>query len=149
VLLDINRHCLALSTRRLARFRPMPQEANLLAPLDLDVEPVDSIGLTYVLHCLPGRMAEKLRVVDHLRPFMRGNTVLFGATILGRGIEPNAAARALLALYNSKGVFNNRMDDLEALETGLRQRFGMVEIEQRGCVALFRAAAPHGPGAAG
>jgi SAM-dependent methyltransferase len=147
VLLDINRHCLALSARRLARFRPMLQEANLLAPLDLDLEPVDSIGLTYVLHCLPGRMPEKLTVVDHLRPFMRGDTVLFGATILGRGIEPNAAARALLALYNSKGVFNNRMDDLEALETGLRQRFGKLEIERQGCVALFRAEALHGPGA--
>ena len=147
VLLDINRHCLALSARRLTRFRPMLQEANLLAPLDLDLEPVDSIGLTYVLHCLPGRMAEKLTIIDHLRPFVRGDTVLFGATILGRGIEPNAAARALLALYNSKGVFNNRMDDLEALEAGLRQRFGKVEIERRGCVALFRAEALHGPDA--
>jgi hypothetical protein len=139
VLLDINRHCLSRSAHRLARYRPVLREANLLAPLSLAIGPMDSIGLTYVLHCLPGRMADKLKVVDHLRPSMRERTVLFGATILGRGIEPNAAARALLGLYNSKGVFNNREDDLDALADGLKARFAEVEIETQGCVALFRA----------
>ena len=84
-------------------------------------------------------MTEKLKVVDHLRPFMRERAVLFGATILGRGIEPNATARALLGLYNSKGVFNNLDDDLAALADGLYGRFAEVDIETRGCVALFRA----------
>jgi SAM-dependent methyltransferase len=139
VLLDINRNCLARSARRLARFRPLLREANLLAPLDLELEPVDSIGLTYVLHCLPGRMTDKLKLIDHLRPLMRERAVLFGATILGRGIEPNAAARALLALYNSKGVFNNLDDDFASLADGLRARFDQVDIETEGCVALFRA----------
>jgi hypothetical protein len=139
VLLDINRHCLTRSAHRLARYRPILREANLLAPLSLDIEPVDSIGLTYVLHCLPGRMADKLKAIDHLQPCKRARAVLFGATILGRGIEPNAVARALLGLYNSKGVFNNRDDDLEALADGLKARFVEVDIERRGCVALFRA----------
>jgi hypothetical protein len=139
VLLDINRHCLARSARRLARFRPLLLEANLLAPLNLELKPVDSIGLTYVLHCLPGRMADKLKVIDHLRPMMSERAVLFGATILGRGIEPNAAAGALLAIYNSKGVFNNLDDDLASLADGLRVRFAAVDIETEGCVALFRA----------
>jgi hypothetical protein len=138
-LLDVNRHCLALSARRLARYQPLLCEANLLAPIAIDLEPVDSIGLTYVLHCLPGRMPEKLKAIDHLRPFMRGGTVLFGATILGCGIAPNRAARALLDLYNGRGVFNNSADNLKGLEAGLRQRFATVEIELQGCVALFRA----------
>jgi SAM-dependent methyltransferase len=138
VLVDINRHCLARSAKRLARHRPVLREANLLAPPSLDVGPVDSVGLTYVLHCLPGRMADKLKVVDHLRPSLRDGAVLFGATILGRDIAPNAIARALLGLYNSKGVFNNRDDDLEALSGGLKARFAEVEIERIGCVALFR-----------
>ncbi|HUU24831.1 MAG TPA: class I SAM-dependent methyltransferase [Methyloceanibacter sp.] len=144
VLADINEHCLDRSARRLARFRPQRVHANLLEPLpsDLvpsDLLPFDSVGLTYVLHCLPGRMEEKLVAVDHLKPLMGEGAVLFGATILGRGITPNPAARALLDLYNAKGVFNNRGDDLEALKTGLEQRFAVVEIEQRGLVALFRA----------
>jgi hypothetical protein len=106
----------------------------------MDAPPFASVGLTYVLHCLPGRMSEKLAAVDHLRPLMMEGAVLFGATILGRGSTPNRAARALLDVYNAKGVFNNREDDLASLSGGLRQRFGQVEIETAGCVALFRAA---------
>jgi len=138
-LLDINRHCLARSAQRLARYHPLLCETNLLAPIASELEPADSIGLTYVLHCLPGSVAEKLKAIDHLQPVMSKGTVLFGATILGRGIEPNAVARSLLRLYNAKGVFNNLDDDLPALTDGLKARFGNVEIETIGCVALFRA----------
>ncbi|MGH9811387.1 MAG: methyltransferase type 12, partial [Terriglobia bacterium] len=106
----------------------------------LDLAPFTSVGLTYVLHCLPGRMSEKLAAIDHLRPLMKKQAMLFGATILGRGLAPNVAAHALLDLYNKKGVFNNREDDLASLSGGLRKRFDRVEIEMQGCVALFRAA---------
>jgi hypothetical protein len=139
-LVDINRHCLDRAGRRLARFNPALYQVNLLAPIELDAPPFASVGLTYVLHCLPGRMSEKLAAIDHLRPLMLNGAVLFGATILGRGVSPNRAARALLDLYNAKGVFNNRGDDLGSLSDGLRQRFGQVEIETAGCVALFHAA---------
>ena len=140
VLLDANRNCLDRAGRRLARFKPELHQVNLLAPLTLDLAPVNSVGLTYVLHCLPGRMSEKLKAIDHLRPLMSKGATLFGATILGRGIAPNRAASALLDLYNAKGVFNNREDDMAALSDGLRQRFDEVAIAEEGCVALFRAA---------
>src|SRR5262245_41747647 len=140
VLIDINRHCLDRAARRLARFKPELHQVNLLTPITLDLAPFASVGLTYVLHCLPGCMSEKLVAADHLRPLMQKDAVLFGATILGRDIEPNLAARALLDLYNTKGVFNNREDDLAALTRGLKARFDEVEIEVEGCVALFRAA---------
>jgi hypothetical protein len=141
VLLDINANCLAVAARRLARFAPILWQASLFQPLGnaLGIAPFESIGLTYVLHCLPGSMTEKLGVIDRLQALMRPRAVLFGATILGRGIAPNVTARALLALYNDKGVFNNRADDLEALSRGLEQRFATVDIEMHGCVALFRA----------
>jgi len=139
VLLDANRNCLDRAGRRLARFKPELYQVDLLAPLAPGLAPVTSVGLTYVLHCLPGRMDEKLTAVDNLRPLMREGATLFGATILGRGIAPNRAAAALLDLYNARGVFNNRDDDLAALSDGLRQRFADVAIAQEGCVALFRA----------
>jgi hypothetical protein len=142
VLLDINRHCLASAQRRLARFGPQILEASLFDPLPGELGLFESIGLTYVLHCLPGRLPEKLSILDRLRPLMAERGVLFGATILGRGVEANGAARALFRLYNRKGVFNNLEDDGDALEAGLRRRFGNVEVELKGCVALFRAASP-------
>jgi len=73
-------------------------------------------------------MSEKLKAIDHLRPVMNKDAVLFGATILGRGIEPNGAARSLLRLYNARGVFNNLDDDSEALTDGLKRRF---EVDER------------------
>lgn len=139
VLLDINGSCLARAGRRLARFAPETWQANLLEPLNTNIAPFDSVALTYVLHCLPGRLDEKLKVVDYLRPVMRDQAVLFGATILGRGIDPSLAAKKLLAFYNAKGIFNNEADDQAALEDGLRHRFQSVKIERQGCVALFRA----------
>jgi SAM-dependent methyltransferase len=138
-LLDINRHCLDRAAQRLARFKPTLHQVDLLAQIELDLAPFSSVGLTYVLHCLPGSMTEKLVVVDHLRPLMRKHAVLFGATILSRGIRPNLAARTLIDLYNAKGVFNNRDDDLDSLSRGLRQRFDAVEIVTQGLVAMFRA----------
>jgi len=45
----------------------------------------------------------------------------------------------LLGLYDAKGVFNNRDDDLAELSDGLEQRFDQVDIETEGCVALFHA----------
>lgn len=139
VLLDANRDCLDRSARTLARFKPELHQVNLLAPIARDIAPVASVGLTYVLHCLPGRMDEKLKAVDHLRPLMRGGATLFGATLLGRGTTPNAVASTLLDLYNAQGVFNNREDDFAALSDGLRRRFARVEIVQEGCAAIFRA----------
>jgi hypothetical protein len=139
VLLDANRNCLDRAGARLARFKPELHQVNLLAPLALPAAPVTSVGLTYVLHCLPGSMDEKLAAVDHLRPLMRDGATLFGATILGRGIAPNRAASALLDLYNAKGVFNNRADDIESLSDGLRRRLANVAVAQEGCVAVFRA----------
>lgn len=139
VALDANRHCLDRAAHSLARFEPDLEEVNLLAPIGLNVVPFSSVGLTYVLHCLPGPMSEKLVAIDHLRPLMREGAVLFGATILGRGVAPNRAARMLLELYNAKGVFNNREDDLDSLSAGLRGRFREVSIETQGLVAIFRA----------
>jgi Methyltransferase domain len=139
VLADINEHCLDRAARRLARFQPQLRQVNLLEALPVDLGRFETVGLTYVLHCLPGPMDEKLLAVDHLKPVMAEGATLFGATILGDAIKPNSAAKALLGLYNKKGVFNNRADDLEALIRGLKDRFSSVDITQHGLVALFRA----------
>jgi len=140
VLIDINRHCLERAGRRLARFKPALYQINLLAPIKLDVAPFASIGLTYVLHCLPGRMSAKLQAVDHLRPLMSKGAVLFGATILGRvHCAERSGTVAAQSLQRERRV-QYREDDTASLSGGLRQRFDEVEIETEGCVALFRAA---------
>ncbi|HET6520842.1 MAG TPA: class I SAM-dependent methyltransferase [Geminicoccaceae bacterium] len=138
-LLDANPHCLAAAARRLARHRPEVHRADVLAPLRLGVPPFDSIGLSYVLHCLPGPMPAKAAALDHLLPLLKPGGVLFGATLLGRGVPRGRLARHLMAAYNARGFFANAEDDPEGLRTALRERFPESAVRVIGCAALFAA----------
>lgn len=137
-LLDINANCLARSASRLARYHPDLMQASLFEPLPVERR-YESVGLTYVLHCLPGPMPAKLCVLDHLASTMEDGGVLFGATILGRGIPFSPFGRALLGLYNRRRIFDNLGDDLGGLKAGLLARFGSVAVSLHGAVALFAA----------
>ncbi|HJZ87341.1 MAG TPA: class I SAM-dependent methyltransferase [Polyangia bacterium] len=136
-LLDLNPTPLAKAARRIARFQPRTQIANLLEPLPLAPNSFDSIGLNYVLHCLPGTIASKAVALASLRALLRPGGVLFGSTLLGRGGERSLAARGLMALYNARGIFSNREDDQAGLERALGAHFGRFEIRLLGCGALF------------
>jgi hypothetical protein len=76
-------------------------------------------------------------VASNLRPYLASGGVLFGSTILGRGVAHNLLGRRLMRLYNGKGVFSNVEDDQEGLEQGLASQLSDVEIEVVGAVALF------------
>lgn len=142
VLVDLNASALAVTARRVARYRPRTLRRNLLEPLAWDGEPFDSVGLNYVLHCLPGTMAEKAVVFDHLGALLRPGGVIFGSSLLASGVRRGALARMGMDLYNGMGVLSNAADSLDALRGALRSRFRDVEIRAVGCVALFSARAP-------
>jgi hypothetical protein len=93
----------------------------------------------YVLHCLPGDLAGKAVVFDHLAATLREGGVVFGATVLGRGVARAGPARRLMAAYNARGIFGNADDDPDTLRAVLAARYRRVEIEIIGCVALFAA----------
>jgi hypothetical protein len=66
---------------------------------------------------------------------------LFGATILGRGVELNGPARLMLAASNRRGVLSNRDDDPADLDAVLGELFASHQLRIRGAVALFTATA--------
>ncbi len=137
-LLDLNPNALAEAAQRIRRYHPEQHQADVLQPITHDIAPFRSMALTYLLHCLPGSLEEKAaRTLDHLAPLLQPGGVVFGATLLGRGVHRSLAARTLMKLYNRKGVFCNTEDDLEALQTVLARRFQRVEVETAGCAALF------------
>ncbi len=140
-LLDLNGNSLTHTARRLIRYSPEMYRADVLAPIAIDVEPFESIGLNYLLHCLPGPMASKAAAFDNLRPLLRPGGTIFGGTVLRHIPGLPLAARGLMGLYNSLGIFDNRADSLEGLREELAGRFDDVEVEARGAVALFRARA--------
>ena len=136
-LLDLNPNSLAHTARRIRRYRPISHQGDVLAPLALDAQPFDSIGMSYLLHCLPGPMAHKASAFDRLAPYLADDGVLFGATLVHRDIDRNLLAKLLMRTYNRKGIFGNRDDSPANLRAELSTRFDRVETYRRGCAILF------------
>ncbi len=138
-LMDLNNTCLQTAARRLARYHPIQYQANVLAPMEIDAAPFDSIGLNYVLHCLPGSMSEKAFVFQNLSSLIRPGGILFGSTLLGDGIERSWTSRLLMAFYNRQRIFSNREDHLDQLDSALSEHFDSHALEVIGSAALFTA----------
>lgn len=136
VLADLNPDCLRVTARRIKRYKPRTVTANLFEPLGLTTT-FDSIGINYVLHCLPGTMADKSIVFKNLQQVLNRGGKVFGTTILGQGIERSAAARSLMRYYNSKRLFSNHDDSQVELERILQENFTTYTVHTRGCVAFF------------
>ncbi len=136
-LMDLNRNTLEHASRRIARYRPETYQRNVLVPIPFDAPHFDSIGISYLLHCLPGTIASKGAVFDHLAALLNPGGVIFGSTLLQEGVERNWMARRLMALYNRKGIFCNSGDSLEGLTKELESRFTDVSLQVIGCAALF------------
>ncbi len=69
-LLDFSSNTLAKTSKRIARYRPDTYLANVYEPLPIADRSFDSIGMNYVLHCLPGSMLDKGLVLQHLKPLL-------------------------------------------------------------------------------
>ncbi len=83
-LLDLNSNSLAAAARRIVPLRAQDCRrgcAEAAAPAGR-CAPFQSVGLCYLLHCLPGSIPEKAAVFDHIKPFVASGTRVFGATIL-------------------------------------------------------------------
>ena len=136
-LVGLNPNSLQAASQRIQRYEPAVYQANVLEPLSLPISGVDSIGMNFLLHCLPGTMESKGVVFRNFRPLLNGGGVLFGTTVLQGGVCPNWAARQLMALYNRRGIFSNAADDVVTLERVLRENFRDYSLRTIGCVAFF------------
>jgi 2-polyprenyl-3-methyl-5-hydroxy-6-metoxy-1,4-benzoquinol methylase len=136
-LIDLNSDTLEFASRRIARYRPKTYRRNVLEPISIDAGKFDSVGINYLLHCIPGSIESKSVVLDHLKALMNSNAVIFGATLLQGGVPRNWFAKRLMDVYNTKGIFSNQHDDFEGLRRALDKRFREVSVEVLGCAALF------------
>lgn len=137
-LADLNRNSLNTTAKRLQRYSPTIHIVNVLEPLRIELAHFHSIALNYLLHCLPGNILSKEVVFRNLKPLLeQNNGVLFGTTILGRGIEQNFLAKTLMRIYNAKGIFGNVNDNATDLESVLKANFRDYSIRVFGCVAFF------------
>lgn len=138
-LMDLNKNALRYTAERIVRYAPEVYCRNILDSISIPAENFDSVGINFLLHCVPGDFSEKGVIFDHLKAIMNPHAVIIGATILQRGVSPNWFAKKLMNFYNNKGVFSNQYDCAEHLKRELDIRFSEVSIEIAGCVALFYA----------
>lgn len=140
-LMDLNSVALAYAAERIARYQPETYRHNVLEPVTIKMAKFDSVGINYLLHCLPGSIAKKAVTFDHLQAVMKPGAVMFGATLLQGGVPRSSLAKHLMSFYNKKGIFSNQADSLQGLEQALLKRFHEVSIHVVGCAALFSARA--------
>jgi SAM-dependent methyltransferase len=136
-LMDLTPNSLQFTSARIRRYRPGTYLADVLEPIKHELPRFDSVGLNYLLQCLPGSMSDKGRVFSNLKPFLNPGGVLFGTTILGQGVDHNPLGRLFIGLYNSRRILNNRNDNLAELERNLERNFAQYSLHTVGCVAFF------------
>ncbi|CAM5606953.1 hypothetical protein SALBM135S_07213 [Streptomyces alboniger] len=145
-LLDLNPDPLKFAAHRLRRYTPRCVQADILEPLpDLVGGNYTSIGYNYVMHCLPEPPGGKRIVFKHLREALSPEGVLFGSTVLSRGVKHTALSRRFNLLYQRQGSFHNQRDSVRGLHQALDEHFASHWIEVRGSVALFAAHASQPP----
>jgi hypothetical protein len=136
-LMDPNPNCLDVAARRVERYQPELHRGDVLAPIDWTGPRFDSVGINYVLHCLPGTIRSKAIVFEHLKPLVHEGGTVFGATLLHDGVERNWLARRVMDRNNAHGIFTNTADDLDGLHAVLAEQLVDPQVEVEGCVALF------------
>lgn len=94
--------------------------------------------MNMLIHCLPGTMAHKATVFDHVTPYVEPGGRIFGSTVLAEGVRHGRLApKALKNLNDAKGPMNNLDDSLADLEAEIAGRFEDFRIAVRGSMALF------------
>ena len=145
-VLDLNQNSLDMAKSRLNRSNVQAFKHDIFLPLDPTIK-YKSISLFYLLHCLPGPSSRKMALFDNLRNNMAPEGVVYGTTVLGKGIKHNFLGRLLLAALNSKGIFDNREDGEEVLEEQLKVFFEKVDTKVVGAVLMFKCQGPKLPAA--
>lgn len=127
-----------------------------------EAEKFDSISMIYLLHCMPGPPSRKFAIFEHLKHNLlppsspssgpsgdrsngRGRKeggVLFGATVLNRGVQHNWIGRYFIHSYNRRGIFSNLDDGAEDLLRALKANFRDVKAQLKGTVLVWEARDP-------
>jgi hypothetical protein len=145
-LLDVSTACLEAASKRIARLDPEVIEASVLEPIPYDGPRFDSVGLSYVLHCLPGDLPSKAVALDHLIALANPGATVFGTTLLHDGVPRSWFARQVMARNNRHGIFSNTGDSLEGLRTEVASRLSDHSVEVVGCVGFFAGRVPASAG---
>ena len=138
-IMDLNKNSLEKSKDVLKEKHPEVYQANILKPFVTTNINFDSIGINYLLHCIPGSFQEKEVIFANLKEHLSSKGIVFGCTVLGKDTSNALHTKLFLKLYQSIGIFNNAKDTKSGLESALAKHFKYTEVHMVGNVAFFRA----------
>ena len=139
VLMDLNENSLRVTEKRIERYAPTSFRQNVLEPFSIGPHRYDSVGINYLLHCLPGTMRSKAVVFDNILDVLNPGGVVFGATLVQTGVPVGTLAKKIMNIYNRRGIFSNTKDSVNDMDDILSTRFAQHSIKVCGCAAIFAA----------
>lgn len=137
-LLDLSENCLESTQKNIKPIEATIYKANILEPLPLQNRKFKSIGLNFVLHCVPGDFKSKGMALLNLGNHLTDDASIFGSTAI-YDTKQNFMAKVVMDAYNRSGIFNNIQDKKDELEELLHSGFNDVSIKQVGNVLFFKA----------
>ena len=141
VLMDINSNCLKRALKNIHHKNAECRQIDIfhIESIKTKIQSFDSIGLNYVLHCLPGAIAkEKVEIIQCISQLLNPGGLVFGSTIISNTGRHSRISLFFSFLYNNiLKTFNNKNDTYEDLKKSFNSCFSEVQITQIGSVALF------------
>ena len=136
-LMDINNDILGDSSKNLkANSKKIHTHChNIFSCSSSHINPSRSIGLTYVLHCVPGKIENNLNTM--IQNIQFDNYNLFGASVVQDPVETNILAETELLWLNRLGIFNNENDTYNGLHEYLEESGMEYNLRLEGYVAIF------------
>jgi len=108
-LMDINDDTLNFSKSNLSENYQVETINHNIFKDKLEIKDLESIGLNYVLHCVPGRLEDNIdNLINNLETNNKVN--FFGATVVSDKILQNRLSTIELFFLNKYNIFNNEMD---------------------------------------
>lgn len=140
-LMDLNPNSTRYAAHRLRRFDVSEVVGDALEPFPVEGR-FDSIGLFHLLHCIPGSLSEKSKVLHNSAAVLKPGGVVFGANVTPVDCRPNLFAKAVLGFSHRLGALNNQKDSHADMEAVLHAAFDDVRVERVGCMSLWEARSP-------
>jgi SAM-dependent methyltransferase len=137
-LMDLNENCLNKTEQAIYPIQAKTYQRNILVDIEGIPESYQSISVNYVMHCVPGSFKEKGIAFKHLKKLLRDDGILFGSSVVSKGVKKPCHSAVLMWVFNTIGLFDNSNDSLEDLTSVLKQYFKHVEIVESGPTVLFR-----------
>ncbi|MCG6169446.1 class I SAM-dependent methyltransferase [Leptospira sanjuanensis] len=138
-VMDLNANSLIEARKRLSHLAGTfnAYRANILEPINTK-EKFDSIGMSFLFHCVPGAIRTKASTAfKNLLKIRKPDGVIFGATGLHDLGQTHLLSRRGMKNLNRKGVFHNTEDTLPDLEAALQENFKDYELYVIGAIAFF------------